>query len=615
MDPLSTQLAFARSRLVGAGLLLLLQSAVFVALPWPLKLVFDVLSTGAPSELGLWLSQHAPRGFTPFSWELTVASLAFLVLAAIASLLTWREHAVTSEVALGIVNGVRHDLLAQLLKGRLKYVAAHRPEELSLRLSEDTHAIESVLVSGLRSAARALPSLLLLTGVLVALETRLAFLLLLSIVPFYFLASSLERRTRVHRRRSEQEAEHFEHEIQRTLRHLSGVKSMAIEDAALGALEARSYAATDHEADSRRAIGVLLSSVLSMKSAMRALVTIVGGYAVARSQITLGTLALVFAYVETIDGSILELGRFMSNWRGAQPALSRLRELSHELDEEEEIEGAKNTSSLPLPDSDILTLDRVVLSPGTKPFSAEFEPGELIALVGASGSGKSLFGQALNRLIDPVSGTITIGNTDVKRYRLKLLRTTVTVVDRKPFFVRGSIRDNLRLAAPSEADVDDQYLNEALHAAAVDFIGNLPEKLETVIGEGAYPLTVDQVARLHVARAFLRFDSRVFFFDEPTADLEPEEARTVFESMRLLTERGAIVFWVTRRLDEAAESDRVLYFQSAKDSEPRLEPHDVLMASDEAYRRIFGLRERLVRPGAPAPAETGPTSPGFEPRA
>ncbi|MEK7357750.1 MAG: ABC transporter ATP-binding protein, partial [Bdellovibrionota bacterium] len=380
-------------------------------------------------------------------------------------------------------------------------------------------------------------------------------------------------------------------------------KSLAIEDAAIEALEARSLAAISHESDSRRAVGVLHSSILSMKSAMRALVTIVGGFAVARSYITLGTLALVFAYIETIDGSILELGRFVTQWRATQPALQRLRELSSELDDEEEVEGAKSTSSLPFPDADIVKFDKVVLAPGGQPITAEFEPGELIALVGASGSGKSLFGQLLNRLMDPISGNIAIGRTDIKRYRLKLLRTTVTVVDRKPFFVRASIRENLRLAAPQEADIDDQYLNEALHAAAVDFIGDLPEKLETVIGEGAYPLTTDQIARLHAARAFMRHESRIFFFDEPTAELEPDEARIVFESIRLLTERGAVVFWVTRRLDEAAESDRVLYFQPAKDSAPRLATHDVFMASDEAYRRLFGLRERLVRPGLPLPTE------------
>ncbi|MES2963310.1 MAG: ABC transporter ATP-binding protein [Bdellovibrionota bacterium] len=614
MDPLNTQLAFARGRLVGASLLLLLQSAILVALPWPLKLVFDTLSTGAPSWLGLWLSQHTPPGMTPFSWELSVASLSFLVLAAIAAVLTWREHAVTSGVALGIVNGLRRDLLGQLLHGRLQYVKAHRPEDLAERLSEDTLSIEAVLISGLRSVARAAPSLALLVGILLALDTRLAFILLVSLVPFYFLASSLGRRMRIHRKRSQQEAEHFQDEIQRTMRFLPGVKSMAIEEAALEALDSRSLSAIGHEGDSRRAIGVLLSSILSMKSAMRAAVTVVGGFAVANGEITLGTLALVFAYVESIDGSILELGRFMSQWRNAQPALHRIRTLSTELDAEEEIEGAKGTSSLPFPDADILKLDKVVLEAGAKPITAEFEPGELIALVGVSGTGKSYFGQALNRLIDPISGSITIGRTDIKRYRLKLLRTTVTVVDRQPFFIRGSIRENLRLAAPQEADIDDQYLSEALHAAVVDFIGDLPEKLETVIGEGAYPLTTDQTARLHVARAFLRYESRVFFFDDPTADLEPEEARSVFESIRLLTERGAIVFWVTRRLDEAAESDRVIYFQNAKDSAPRIETHDQLMASDEAYRRIFGLRERLVRPGLPTSLEPA-APPQFEPRA
>ena len=117
-----------------------------------------------------------------------------------------------------------------------------------------------------------------------------------------------------------------------------------------------------------------------------------------------------------------------------------------------------------------------------------------------------------------------------------------------------------------------------------------------MIGEGAYQLTREQDAKLNIARAFLRSESRVFFFDEPTADLDPESARIVFESVHLLAERGAVVFWVTRRLDEAAESDRVIFFPSAKYTSPRIDSHDALLANEEAYRRAFGLRERASRP-------------------
>jgi len=128
----------------------------------------------------------------------------------------------------------------------------------------------------------------------------------------------------------------------------------------------------------------------------------------------------------------------------------------------------------------------------------------------------------------------------------------------------------------------------------------LPEKLETIIGETAYRLTPSESQRLGVARALLRSGSRIFFFDEVTAGLEASEARTIFEAAQALAENGAIVFWVTRRVDEAFECDRVVYLE--QNGPVLVDSHDAMLAGSEGYRKVLGLREGRPSPTVSPPA-------------
>ena len=316
---------------------------------------------------------------------------------------------------------------------------------------------------------------------------------------------------------------------------------------------------------------------------------IFGAYLMSRGQFVTGPFLMFALYTEIMPNLIVEIARCFALTRTAAPALERLRGLAASLENEEETEGSRKTSSLPFPDSGTLTFEQVVFSEGMAPFSAEFEPGELIGVVGTQMSGRSTLGRLLNRLIDPPRGTISIGRTALKGFGLELLRRTVTLVDRTPYFMTTTVRENLALAIERDTDLDDRSVNEALHAAGVDFIGDLPDRLETVIGETAYRLTESEAQRLGVARALLRSNSRIFFFDEATAGLEATEARTIFEAAQSLAEGGAIVFWVTRRPDEAIECDRVIYLEQG--GAITTDAPETLLADSDGYRKVLGLRE------------------------
>ncbi|MCM2280978.1 MAG: ABC transporter ATP-binding protein/permease, partial [Bdellovibrionaceae bacterium] len=204
-----------------------------------------------------------------------------------------------------------------------------------------------------------------------------------------------------------------------------------------------------------------------------------------------------------------------------------------------------------------------------------------------------------------------LGRTDIKRFRMDVLRTYVTVVDHETFFVSGTLRENLLLGAES-SEIREQQISEALHATnAYDFIQNLPEKLDTWIGEGGYELSASQLRRLGLARAFLREQSQVFVLDEPTTGLDADSAAAVVTTIHRLAERGATVFWITNRLEEIPQCDQVVLFSRLR--EPRVSTHEELMVEDPGYRAYFVPTEspRVPR-GRGQPEARGSSRPGVQ---
>ena len=627
-DPLYQSLRNTRGAFFRTSLLLFMQALTIAASP---LLVMEFMNrlhaaslkfgTGAegitPSPFlpDVFLTTAARLGFQGLSAEALLLAVGLAGLALIGAWLARLEETQPLASVLEAMRSWRHALLERLLHGKLTYFQAQEVSDLSSRLSDDGIVVEALLVSSLRAFAKALPLLLLMTGALAFQSLTLAAAFALAMIPFYSVASTFVRADWVRSKRSDVETAFYRREIEHILTLLPSLKSLSAEAEALEGLDIRADRSDDQVLLSRRARGSLSATITAAKHLLRAGLIVFGAFMFTQGLAPLGTLVLFAIYIELMPTSVIDLARCVALARTAAPALERLRSLAVSLDHEEETEGAQNTSSLPFPDADVLRFEDVVITPKSAPFSAEFEPGEVVAVVGTSASGRTTFGRLLNRLLEPNAGRILIGRTELKRFRLNLLRRVVAVVDKQPYFVPASIRENLALAANRDSDLDERKLNDALRAANVDFISDLPEKFETVIGETAYKLDPAQASKLNLARAFLRPDARIFYFDESTLNLETDDARDLFESAVLKAEQGALVFWVTRRLDEASEADRVLFFErQGATNEPEapiqitLDTHEALLARSDGYRRTLGLRDRKSE----AATSQGPTagSPG-----
>ncbi len=296
-------------------------------------------------------------------------------------------------------------------------------------------------------------------------------------------------------------------------------------------------------------------------SAGTGLVFVYGGYRVIRGEITVGTFVAFMAYQMRFLPPLQALMGMYANLATVRVSLRRVSQI---LDEPVEIQERAAAVALPLVRGDVAFED-VTLSfdrgaPALADVSFSVRAGEVLAIVGRSGSGKSTIADLLLRLLDPDRGVVRIDGRDLRDLRLDDLRRHVALVEQEPCMLHATIAENIRYARP---DASDAEVEAAAHLAALDdFVARLPDKLATVVGERGMALSAGERQRIAVARAFLA-DPSILILDEPSAALDPESERQVAEGYEAVM-RGRTTIVITHRLELARRANRVLEMDEAR---------------------------------------------------
>lgn len=296
-------------------------------------------------------------------------------------------------------------------------------------------------------------------------------------------------------------------------------------------------------------------------SASTIIVFLYGGYQVIHGLITMGTLVAFIAYQMRLLPPIQALMGLYASLATARVSLARVHQILDLPPEVTEQAGAMRLTSPPRAVSfeDVtFRFDRNAAVLEGVSFDAA--PGETVAIVGPSGGGKSTIADLLLRLLDPDQGTIRLDGHDLRSLALEDVRKHVVLVDQEPFIFHASIAENLRYICP---DATAAELSDAARAAGIyDFIENLPERYQTIVGERGMALSAGERQRLALARAFLA-NPAILILDEPTAALDPASERQIIAGYEaLMSKRTTIV--ITHRFDLASQADRVLVLKEAR---------------------------------------------------
>ena len=290
-------------------------------------------------------------------------------------------------------------------------------------------------------------------------------------------------------------------------------------------------------------------------------VFVYGGYRVVIGAMSIGTFVAFMAYQMRFLPPLQALMGLYANVATGRVSLRRVAEV---LDTR--IDVTEWPAARPWPhEAGDVEFDNVTLSfdrgrPALERLSFVARAGETVAIVGASGSGKSTIADLLIRLLDPDEGVVSVGGCDLRSLALSDLRRHVALVDQDPCLLHASIAENIRYSRPQATDTEVQAA--ARLAALGPFVDRLPDGLQTIVGERGTALSSGERQRIALARAFL-VSPAILVLDEPTASLDPIAERLLIDGYEtVMSGRTTIV--ITHRLDLARRADRVIVLDEAR---------------------------------------------------
>ncbi|MHB1265715.1 MAG: ABC transporter ATP-binding protein [Gemmatimonadaceae bacterium] len=309
-----------------------------------------------------------------------------------------------------------------------------------------------------------------------------------------------------------------------------------------------------------------------------------GGRLVLEGQLTPGALVSFLLYAITVAAAVGSLASLFGSWQEAIGAATRVFEL---LDEKPTVAEPATPAPLRRPVQGAVALEHVSfryhpdLPEVLSDVSLSIAPGEVVALVGPSGAGKTTIASLLPRFWDVTAGRITLDGVDVRQLSFADLRGAIGMVPQEPALFSGTVRENIAYARPDASDADVIAAARAAHA--MEFIERLPQGLDTKVGERGVKLSGGQRQRLAIARVFLK-DPAMVVLDEATSSLDTESEQLVEAAMEELL-RGRSTLIIAHRLSTVRRANRVVALERGRVAE--MGTHDALLEAEGLYARLY----------------------------
>jgi len=537
-----------------AVLQVLLIGVLELAKPWPLKVVVDnVLGNHAIAAPGL--AGLSPRAL------LLVACGALVGIYALLGAFSVTSNYASISVGQRMVNDFRSELYAHLARLSLAFHSRREVGDLLYRLTSDTFAIQTLTMNGFFPI---LTSIVLLGGMAVVMVRIDPVLTLasLAVVPFLFLAiTRLSTRITTLSTDARVKESAFWSVAQRTMGAIRVIQAFTTEEE-----EHRRFVERSSESLAANLRLYTFQSVYSafvnvLIAAGTALVLWLGASHVLDGTLTVGAVLVFTTYLASLYAPINSLTQTWGLIQGAKVGAERVFEILETQpdlpDGERALARGEVRGAVAFEDVHFgYDASRTVL----KGVSFHARAGDVVALVGATGAGKTTLVSLIPRFYDPTAGRVLLDGCDVREFQLHGLRQQVAIVLQQPLVFPTTVRENVAYGRP---DATPEQIAEAVRLAQLDdFLERLPEGLDTVIGEAGATLSGGEQLRITIARAILR-DAPLLILDEPTAALDAETEARVMQGLELLME-GRTTFVIAHRLSTVRRADTILVLEHGR---------------------------------------------------
>ncbi len=559
-----------------------------------------IASVAIPRLVGAAIDRiaHHDRG------SLTWLAIGIAIAALVRLVLSIARRLIAGRVSLGVEYDIRERLYSHLLSLEIGFFDHQQTGQLMSRATVDLQSVRFFLGYGLVFIAQSALTLVLAAVIMLSIDPLLAALAL-SPTPLIILsAARYGRVSRPALQEVQQRIAELTAEAEENISGVRVVKAFAREQRQLARFRDATGRVFDQAMLSTRLQATYNPLIGFLPNLGLAVILFVGGRQVIHGTISAGTFTAFYAYLLMLISPMRTLGVMLGASQRATASGARLFEI---LDRQPRLTVPADAIPLPAGPGRV-ELDDVTLTfegtrrPALRHVDLLVEGGRTVALVGATGSGKSALVSLIPRLYDPSAGRVLIDGVDVRRVRPEALRREIAVVTDDPFLFSATVHENIAYARPEASRAQVQEAAERAQAAG--FIAELPEGYDTLVGERGLTLSGGQRQRLAIARALLT-DPRVLILDDATSSVDASTEQQIKRALReLMAQRTTLV--VAHRLSTIAMADEIALLEDGR--LVALGDHEELLARSELYREIVehGLPDQVFLNRKPIEAQVAP---------
>ncbi len=577
--------------------LLLMVAATTIGLSQPLLLgilIDDVLNVGAVASMSVGTSFDL-LALLPVAEDDPVAALAWLVglliaMNIIVSGLSGLRSYIMARIGQRVTYGLRNEVYTHLHALSLSYYNKNETGRIMASVTQDVGRLQDFISDGLQEAIRDVLTLVIICIILFVLNPGLAALVLLPTPLLVWATLRFGRRLHTIYRPLWRRWAGLSALLADTIPGVRVVKAFAQEQREVGKFKGRSLDLLQGElrvAWMRSLFGPVMAFITSVGTII---IWWVGGRDILAGELTLGAFVAFTSYMYRFYGPVESLCRLNHRFQRAATSAERVFDV---LDTHPEIIDQPEAMIMPPIEGRVefrgVHFGYEEDKPVIEDLDFAVEPGEMIGLAGHSGAGKSTLINLICRFYEPQEGAIFIDGRDTRQVNLKSLREQIGVVLQDPFLFNGTVAENIAYGHPESSL--EQTMAAAKAANAHDFIMNMPDGYDTMVGERGIRVSGGERQRLSIARAILR-DPRILILDEATSNVDTQTEAQIQEALERLVQ-GRTTFAIAHRLSTLKNAHRLLILDKGKLAE--IGTHDELIAQDGIYANLCRLQTEMSK--------------------